>query len=101
MCWCVCVFAKRLRLGTLHNSNRHRSHEPWPTRKVLTIKTAVTVKTEGDGGWKNEALFREAFLKSFFNGHFQERLTTGQKNIIYAPVMFEHIKFIISDILLR
>jgi len=96
----MCIFGKRLRLRTLHNSNRHWSHEPWPTRKVLTIKTTVTVKTEGDS-WKNEALFREAFLKSFFNGHFQERLTTGQKNIIYAPVMFEHIKFIISDISLR
>jgi len=93
----MCIFVRRLRLGTLYNSNRHWSHEPWPTRKVLTIKTAVTVKI-GGGGWKNETLFREAFLKSFFNGHFQERLTTGQKNIIYAPVMFEHIKFIISDI---
>jgi len=93
--------AHALRDAAYNYSDRHRSHEPRPTRKVLTIKTAVTVKTGGDGGRKNEALFREAFLKSFFNGRFQERLTTGQKNIIYAPVMFEHIKFIISDISLR
>jgi len=69
--------------------------------KSINNKNRITVKTEGDGEWENEALFREAFLKYFFNGHFQERLTTGQKNIIYAPVMFEHIKFIISDISLR
>jgi len=87
----------RLRWET--QGNRHHGAR-WPGRKVLTIKTTVIVKLEG-GGRKNEAVFRKAFLKSFFNGHFQEQLTIDQTYIIYTPVMFEHIKSIISDISLR
>lgn len=69
--------------------------------KSINNKNRSNRKNPGGGGGKNEAVFREAFPKSFFNGHFQERLTNitaGQKTIIYAPVTFERIKFIISDI---